>query len=307
MISDMLIWATGAPLVLTLTTLALASLRARDEEVLGRRQDIVVPLALGLAYAVGHMGLQGAPGLGIEGGLLTISLGGAGLSMALAQLKPRPWLTTLVRFTAAAAAAWVLLSPLAQPQAWTTAQYATNLGITTVAVVAVWLGLERLLERAPGQAATLALIVLVAGSSGVVVMGTLASTARLLAPLAAGLGTVFLLSLPHPQRRLLRTAAPLLSLTTVSHWAAAMFYGELPPVSLSLLVLAPLPLLVLRSRAVLQAGRIATLAAALGLAAVPLAGAAVPAAMNYFGDGSTPGDPSSGDSDSDESEDNYGY
>ena len=308
MISDMLIWATGVPLALALTALLLVRLGGPNEATLGRRLDLTAPLALGLAYAAGHLGLQGAPGLGIEGGLLTISLGGALLSMGLAWLKPGPRLASLVRFGAAALAAWVLLSPLAQPQAWTPAQFAGNLGLTTVAMVAMWMGLERLLERAPGQAVTLALVVLAAGSSGVVVMGSLAFTARLLAPLAAGLGAAFMLNLTRPEPRTLRaTVAPLLSLTLVSHWAAAMFYGDLPLVSLSLLVLAPLPLLLLTSAAVLRAGQVAALAAALGLTAIPLAGAALPAALKYFGSGDHAGASDHSDSDSDANNDNYGY
>lgn len=304
MMGDILIWATGAPLAAALISLLAAHYRASDEASLERRLRMAVPLALGLAYLVGHLGLQGVPGLGIEGGLLSISLGGAGVAVLLAWFKPGPRLAALVRLAAAAGSAWVLLWPLAQPQGWTLAQLAGNLGLVTVATVAVWLGLERLLERAPGPAAVLALVVLVAGSSGVVVMGALAFTARLLAPLAAGLGAVFLLSWANPGARLLQTSAPMLALTLVSHWAAAMFYGELPPVSLSLLVLAPLPLMLLRSQALLRAGRMAALFAALGLAGIPLAGAAVPAAMNYFG-GATP-DADSGGGD-DGYDDNYGY
>jgi len=297
----MLLWGVAAPTSVALIILILAHATARslDEELRERRLALAVPAALALAYTVGHLGLEGAPGLGVEGGLLSVTLGATAVALGLALANPGPRAAALIRLLTSGAAAWVLLSPLSQPQGWSAAQFAAHLGLAAVANMVVWIGLERLLRQARGPAAPMALGVLVAGSSGVVVLGALAFTARLLAPLAAGLGVLFLASWAMPRARLLRAAAPLLALNLVSHWTAALFYGELPPLSLTLLVLAPLPLLLLRSGAVQRAGRAATLAAALLLAGLPLTGAAVPAAMTYFRTTTT--------ADTGDQDDNYGY
>ncbi len=303
MLQTMIIWTAAAPAAIAAIVMALAW-RLGSDDAEDRTSAVAGALAPGLAYVAGHIGLQGGPGIGIEGGLLTICLGAGAIALLLALAPLSPRMAPLVRLLASAGAAWVVLSPLAAPQQWSTGRYAAHLALVTVAMMAVWLGFDRLLRRARGPAAPLGLAVLVAGSSGVVVMGALAFTARLLGPLAAGLGVVFLASWLLPARPLLRAAAPLLSLVVVSHWAAAMFYGELPPASMILLVLAPLPLLLLGTDALQRAGRVATLAAALTLAALPLVGAAVPAAMSYFGD--TPA-AEAGAAGAEDPDDDYGY
>lgn len=305
MIGDTVIWGVAVPVSVGLITLLLAAASARslEEAARERRAALAAPLALGLAYTAGHLGLQGAPGLGVEGGLLSVTMGATVVALGLALFSSAPRTATPIRFISSAGAAWVLLSPLSEPQSWTAAQLAANLGLATVANMVVWIGLDRILRQARGPAAPLGLVVLAAGSSVVVVMGALAFTARLLAPLAGGLGVLFLAGWAMPRARMLSAAAPLLSLTLVSHWTAALFYGELPPLSLSLLVLAPLPLLLLRSGAVQRAGKAATLAAALLLAAVPLAAAAVPAAMTYFRTTTV----SDNDGAGGQQDDNYGY
>lgn len=310
MIETLLIWGVGLPLLAGGGVLLAGRPWRRGagegEEPAGRLS--FGALALGVAYAVGHLGRSGGPGLGVEGGLLTIALAGLAAALLLGAVRLPPMVGWTLRLGVSLTAAVVLLQPLAVPQQWSGPELALRLGLVAGATLVAWLALERVVDRVDGAGPPLAVAALAAGSSAVVVMGGLASAAQLMAPLPAVLGLAFVLALRWPRSRLLNGAAPLLALTLVGHWAAAVFYGELPLSALVLLALAPVALLLVRLPRLARIGRVALLAAHLALVTVPLGGALVRAGISYFSvSAPAPAGPDGTAGPASSSDDDYGY
>ena len=308
MIQTMALWGAALPALVTIVVLAVARpWRPRERPALRRWGDTASALAVGGAYAVGHVGLAGGPGLGIEGGLLTAALGAAVIGAFQATVSLRWWASRVIWLVWSVVAAAVVAYPLAAPQQWSTVDLLLRVGGLAGLIMMLWVSLAVMANRSFGPAAPAAGGLLVAGSAAVATLGGMASTGQLLAPAALSLGLIFLFALVRPRWTALSAAVPVVAVTVGSHLGASWLYGDLPLLSLVLVAGGSL-LLMIGSRPTLRHVRpVVAVASHLALAGLLVALASAPAARAYFSDAS-PAATSSGDSADDGAGDaDYGY
>lgn len=205
-------------------------------------------LAIGAAYAVGHVTILGLPPrppiadgwwlYPVEAWLFWLVLAATVVGVVLALAPPRPWVSSLAFAPLAGASAALLLSPIVRSQ-WTPAQSAGALAGLTTAWVLLHASLEKMAERAGAVVAALCLAI-VAGATGVTLLiSATASGAQLAGALAAALGAVVLVGWWRPDLSFARGAAPVVAVALGGLLIYGVFYAQMPKSSAALMVAAP--------------------------------------------------------------------
>ncbi len=317
MVATVVIWGALVPATLAFVLLAVAWRRRASAS--GAGGPWAAALAVGLAYVVGSWGMGSATAGDPNLRLLVIALAGAGIGLVESLLRVPRWASWSLRIAASSAAAWLVVGPLVAPQQWGLAQVGLRVGVIAGATVMVWTAIDLQAAAEEGPSLALALALLAAGGSAVVLMSGLASTAQVAGALVAALGVGFLLSWRYPARARLRSAAPVVALLLVGHGAVGLLYAEMPPLSFGLLALTPLGLLLGRLGRLRRARAVAALALRLLVVSAPVGAAVATAAIPYFGLGgptpsTVPADQAAGDEGSEPSvsggsgdDEDYGY
>lgn len=313
MLGPVLIWSALVPAAVALVVMFIG-LRPFGRQVPQQRGAWAGALALGLGYAAGNWGLTGGPGGGgPEQRLLFIALGAAALGLVESLARPPAAVRWLTRVGASAAAGWLLLAPLWEPQQWSHGQLALRLGLVTATSVLVWSILDWLASEERGPSMALALAAAGTIGASVIVLSGLASTGQLSGAMVAPLGVLLLVTWRFPAAARLRSAVPPATLLLVSHPVVGLFYAEMPLASFALLAAAPLAVAVVRIPWVQRRSRLVTLVLRLAAVSLPAGGAVAISATHYLGlqvNTSPARDTAAGDTASGESadpDDDYDY
>jgi hypothetical protein len=172
-----------------------------------------------------------------EDRLVMLLLPGAlALELLVALAGAPQWLTWIGRLAIAAAAAPLLLynsrylvdfnGPGSRD--WTLTQQVVILGSLAAILAAVWLGLARLAERAPGYSVPLSLAVVCAGAAAAVMLCGYATGGQLGVPLAGALAGTAFASIAVPGSAPATSSLGLGLVGLFSLLILGRFFGELP-------------------------------------------------------------------------------
>jgi hypothetical protein len=198
-------------------------------------------LAIAVSFFAGHVALMGWPPFPPV--TATHSLVYAGLIVGVVGIAETRWrshwaVRWIIRAVIAAAAAWMQFGTLVE-HTWTGAQ---TLGwVTTVilTVCVVWDSIDTLASRRQNVATPLMMWLIACASSVALVFGASAMLGQLAGCVAAACGAAVVLAIWSRSFPLDRGAAGLFAFIIVNLLWQGNFYAELPIMSITLLILAP--------------------------------------------------------------------
>lgn len=205
-----------------------------------RARGALAPLAIGIAYFVGHIFIAGwvrVPPSDTTNWLPYFALGAALLGAFCAVLPTSRWSRVLIFALVSAGALTLLLKPKSQ-YSWSPGEGLTWLVCLTCAMVLLAVILDALVRRSATAVETPAvLLITCAGTFGALML----SGSMLLAQYAAVLGGAVFGSLVFSARHVAlgRGIVPLLSLLLGALLVSGYFFAELPAVATVLLAFAP--------------------------------------------------------------------
>jgi|GEM_PF-1438287 len=206
-------------------------------------------VGLALGFVAGQFLILGKPAFPpIDGTSWLPYLAGMAMcaGMICGTFAQRGWVNWLVAILICASVPYLLLQTQFKytwsPDQGKLAEGIFHLAGIFVALLLIWKSIDRAVRTIPGIVVPLALIVICAGSAGVIMMGESALVAQLAGCLAAGLGAVAVLAFFIKDFTPGTGTTAVLVTLLAGFWINAYFYANVPAPSALLLVAAPLML-----------------------------------------------------------------